>query len=198
MDGDGVLNDDDNCRVTPNPDQSDLDEDGLGDACDQEVDQVTFNFKAKPEKRAVTEGPNLGLAADVSFYHQDIGDMTLKQAVLLDDYGMLEDFTTDQLSIGSYHIALKGESHLNKVLREVIIGVNPAPIDLDYTLDGTFELVAGDVYPDNRINSFDITTMLMTYRTSGVDPADLNKDGWINSPDIALLILNYFKEGDEF
>ncbi|MBN2096734.1 thrombospondin type 3 repeat-containing protein [Candidatus Peregrinibacteria bacterium] len=198
VDGDGVLNDDDNCRVTSNPDQSDLDQDGLGDACDQDVDLAIFNVIAEPEKRATFEGPNLGLATDLSFFHQDTSEVTLKESLVLDEYGTLDNFMTDQLSIGSYHIALKGESHLTKILRDVAIGANPAPIDLDYTLGGTFELIAGDVYPDDRINSFDIVTMLLSYRTSGVDPADLNKDGWINAPDISLLILNYFKQGDTF
>lgn len=43
LDGDQVVNDADNCPETPNPadeegDQDDLDEDGLGDACDDDMD----------------------------------------------------------------------------------------------------------------------------------------------------------------
>jgi DNA-binding beta-propeller fold protein YncE len=37
-DGDGVLDDRDNCKGLANPDQTDTDRDGLGDACDPDVD----------------------------------------------------------------------------------------------------------------------------------------------------------------
>jgi hypothetical protein len=37
-DGDGILDEDDNCPLTPNPDQEDNDLDELGDACDDDDD----------------------------------------------------------------------------------------------------------------------------------------------------------------
>jgi Thrombospondin type 3 repeat/NHL repeat len=37
-DGDGVLDDRDNCKGVANPDQADTDHDGLGDACDPDID----------------------------------------------------------------------------------------------------------------------------------------------------------------
>jgi hypothetical protein len=37
-DGDDVVNAEDNCPATPNPDQGDLDGDGIGDACESDID----------------------------------------------------------------------------------------------------------------------------------------------------------------
>jgi len=41
-DDDGVLNDDDNCPCTPNPDQSDVDNDERGDVCDNCLNEANY------------------------------------------------------------------------------------------------------------------------------------------------------------
>jgi hypothetical protein len=38
VDLDGVLDEDDNCQTTQNPDQADVDDDGFGDVCDDDID----------------------------------------------------------------------------------------------------------------------------------------------------------------
>jgi hypothetical protein len=41
-DGDGVCNADDNCPLDPNPDQADLNQDGIGDVCDPEAHMLVL------------------------------------------------------------------------------------------------------------------------------------------------------------
>jgi hypothetical protein len=59
FDGDGVLDWDDNCVTTPNPDQADADADRVGDACD--------NCPARPNAdQADADGDGIGDACDVA------------------------------------------------------------------------------------------------------------------------------------
>ena len=60
-DGDGVCDNDDNCPDVANPDQSDLDDDGIGDACDATpVDPVFLNFDLDPSGATVPSGAIAG------------------------------------------------------------------------------------------------------------------------------------------
>lgn len=68
-DGDGVINRQDNCINTANPDQADLDGDGLGDVCDADrdgdgVDNASDIFPDDASESADSDGDGVGDNAD--------------------------------------------------------------------------------------------------------------------------------------
>lgn len=198
IDGDGILNETDNCPVTPNPKQEDVNNNGVGDACEIVIGKISFSIAAKPQKRVLIGGVlNLKLDANLSFYNRITKKLAWEDKVTVNADGTVA-YPTDKLSIGEYDISFKGESHLRKFIRSVGIGQQTTTVDLDYTFGNTYELIAGDIYGDDLINSFDIATMLLTYNTKTSGFTDLTKDGYVNAPDIALIILNYFLRGEPF
>ena len=61
-DGDGIKNADDNCPDTANPDQSDLDNDGIGDVCDPNpIPQNTFNLQTTDESCKISDDGKLSI-----------------------------------------------------------------------------------------------------------------------------------------
>jgi len=68
-DGDGTGNNGDNCPKTPNPDQADLDADGKGDVCDEDIDGDGANnaddaFPHHPNEWADSDGDGIGNNSD--------------------------------------------------------------------------------------------------------------------------------------
>lgn len=63
-DGDGVLNGEDNCPLAPNPDQSDIDGDGVGDACDSDIDGDGIDNFVDPCPTDPNNAPNCENSAD--------------------------------------------------------------------------------------------------------------------------------------
>jgi hypothetical protein len=80
-DGDGVCDDSDNCRTTPNPNQQDADGDGVGDACDE-----CPNSDMRPT--VIVRGCNTRVANDVLASGCTIADLLAQCRATCTSQGM--------------------------------------------------------------------------------------------------------------
>ena len=155
---------------------------------------VTIEVKAWPEKRWPRQG-NWSTRAGLDI--RNLGTTTNavgSGTVSTNSQGLgSAEFAT--FPPANYDLALKGLSHLRKVLTNVplLADVNP----VDFTLGGSFYLLAGDTkYPqDDQVNSLDLSVLLNKLNT-GDEISDLNRDTGVNSLDINILIANLMKMGN--
>lgn len=165
-------------------------------AVDQTIIEVlvTIDIKAWPEKRWPRTG-NWSTRAklDVRNLGNPAGIVQTGQVGTSDAGLGRAQFTT--FPPANYDVALKGLSHLRKVLTNVPLleEINP----VDFTLGGSFYLLAGDTkYPqDDQVNSLDLSVLLNKLNT-GDEISDLNRDMGVNSIDINMLIANLMKMGN--
>ncbi len=155
---------------------------------------ITLDIKAWPEKRWPRTG-NWSTLAKVDL--RDLGAQTVldTDTVRTTNLGLgTAEFTA--VGAGNYDVALKGLSHLRKILRNTAVAAGSN--SLDFTLGETFYLLAGDTHrsEDNLVNSLDLS-YLLNRLNAGEEVSDLNRDTLVNSLDINILLANLMKSGDQ-
>jgi hypothetical protein len=106
----------------------------------------------------------------------------------------LGDVSSTVLPPALYDIAIKGQSHLNKVFEDQDFN---GPVVRSYILTAN-QLKAGDAHPsaDNYVNGLDISYITINLFTTDTR-ADLTHDGMVNSLDYAALLKNLYAYGDQ-
>ncbi|MEM2947066.1 MAG: fibronectin type III domain-containing protein [Candidatus Bathyarchaeia archaeon] len=154
---------------------------------------VSIEVKAWPEKRWPRTG-NWSTRARLDIRLPGEFVPIESATVITDDLGVgRAEFAA---ALSPRDVALKGLSHLRKVLRgvDLVVGEN----FLDFTLGGTFYLLAGDTHrsEDNLVNSLDLSYLLNRLNTDE-EVSDLNRDGLVNSLDINILLANLMRWGEQ-
>jgi len=151
-----------------------------------------FNVFAKPEGR---KDGNFSYNGSLEFY--DLSTSTIRNIldITADNSGIV-DIASTEIGIGDYKVSLKAKGYLRTIIPNIKIS-DDAEILLDYTFDNSSNLIGGDVWEDSIINSSDIAKLISTYMSSDVQ-SDLNRDGYVNAPDMALVIKNYHLQGNQF
>jgi hypothetical protein len=106
----------------------------------------------------------------------------------------LGNVSATELPPALYDIAIKGQSHLNKVFEDQNFD---GPAVRSYILTANL-LKAGDAHPsaDNYVNGLDISYITVNLFTAD-SRADLTHDGIVNSLDYAALLKNLYAYGDQ-
>lgn len=154
---------------------------------------VSVEIKAWPEKRWPRTG-NWSTRAKLDLRELAVPTILHTDTVTTSNLG-LGTAEFPNATTRNYDIAFKGLSHLRKILRNATI--LPGANFLDFTLDETFHLLAGDTHrsSDNLVNSLDLSTLLGRLNTAD-EVSDLNRDTSVNSLDINILLANLMKWGD--
>lgn len=128
-----------------------------------------------------------GQTANVQFRRQGTQTVVFSSPVTLDSGG---NFSIALVPVGTWDVAVKFSSWLRQVIHSFQVTTTPSPI--------VFNLPGGDAFQDNKVDLFDLNTVMVAYGTSGVpgfDPADVNWDGTVGIYDLNITLINYGLQG---
>lgn len=154
-----------------------------------------FEVHAYPEKRIPAQG-NWSMPADLALYVPGQQTAAYEYTFATGDDGYYTVDLSDPVTPRSYNALIKGVSHLSKRIDAVDFS-DLSNMVIDFTLNQTFFLIAGDVHPgkDDFVNALDISA-LVSYLYESSQDGDLNLDTTVNALDLSILVGNLYKQGD--
>jgi len=189
-DGDGIADYQDNCQLTFNPTQDDIDGDGVGDACDVGdtlqyilLASETQSFPSAPAQLIVRD-PHDGLIA--AFIN------TMARGSIYDSLGDYngdgrrdEVVTIPNPIAGAYGVRIDPKDEYP----------DTAKFTLSIRIDGN-QLLTPDDYYEATVASVGTTLpATFTYTATTTLPGDVNADGVMTSADIIYMVNYIFKSG---
>lgn len=170
----------------------------------------SLTILAKPEKRFLENGPNYSSNATLFFLDQTATNILTSFKTVLNDSGSTTVFNQTVKEGTDLVVMLKTDSHLAKRLNGV--DTTKGNLTLDFTVNKTAELLAGDITSDglgNLQNNFlitalndlgrddvsdiqDVSTIDLIFRNKQYDGiVDLDKDNTVDAADIMTALYNF-------
>lgn len=154
-----------------------------------------IHFKVYPEKRQPQPSHinNWSTIAEIVIRDSATSNIVLSDTVTTNNFGegTLTLSPTENVPAGNYNIFIKGYSHLTKEYPNIYL--SKIVENIDFTPYG--DLLAGDTYTDDQVNSLDVSTLLSQLNSNNYKN-DLNQDALVNSLDISIQVYNMGKVGD--
>ena len=162
----------------------------------------SLTVRAKPEKRVSKTGGNDNVNTTLLIYDPSLQKTVFSKSISLNAVGSSTQYNVPMPVGNNLQAILKGESHLAKKIVGVNI-VNGQDLTLDFTDNGQFELLAGDVagtdiapgLKDNFVDILDVSAEDVKFNSQDLI-MDLNREGIVDVLDVSVLLVNFNKSGD--